>query len=153
MSDERNDWRFSADAARTLASVLDEIIPASLDGRLPGAGALGLVGYVEGALRKAPELRPMIVQGLADLDEAARQRHAQPFLSLSKAEKIALLNEQGFLFPLLFHVYVGYYQSAPVATALGLGARAPHPQGYEMEPNDLTLLDPVRRRGRFYREC
>ena len=153
MSEDSNDRRFSADEARTLASVLDEIIPPSADGRLPGAGQLGLASYIEQALQKAPDLRPMIMQGLIDLDAAARGRHAQRFVELSKQEKVALLNEQGFLFPLLFHIYVGYYQSARVVTALGLDPRPPHPKGYEMEPSDLTLLDAVRCRRKLYREC
>lgn len=153
MSEDSNDPMFSADEASTLASVLDEIIPPSADGRLPGAGQLGLASYIEQALQKAPELRPMIVQGLAELDEAARRRHTQRFVTLSQPEKVALLNEQGFLFPLLFHIYVGYYQNAQVVTALGLDARPPHPKGYEMEPSDLTLLDAVRRRRKLYREC
>ena len=152
MSADSNDHSFSADEAGTLASVLDEIIPPRADGRLPGAGEIGLAHYIEQALQKAPELRPMIVQGLADLDEAARRRHARRFVALSQQQKVALLNEQGFLFPLLFHIYVGYYQNPRVVTALGLDPRPPHPKGYEMEPNDLTLLDVVRRRRKLYRE-
>lgn len=152
MSEDSNHRRFSAEEASTLASLLDEIIPPRADG-LPGAGQLGLASYVEQALQKAPELRPMIVQGLADLDAAAHRRHAQRFLALSQQQKVALLNEQGFLFPLLFHIYVGYYQNARVLTALGLDPRPPHPKGYEMRPNDLTLLDAVRGRRKLYREC
>jgi len=52
MSDETNHPGFSADEQRVLASVLDEIIPPSSDGRLPGAGELGLVSYIEQALQK-----------------------------------------------------------------------------------------------------
>jgi len=153
MSEDGTDNRFSADEASMLASVLDEIIPPRADGTLPGAGQLGLASYIDTALQKAPDLRPVIVQGLADLDEAARRRHAQRFVVLSTQEKVALLNEQGFLFPLLLHIYVGYYQNARVVTALGLDPRPPHPKGYEMEPSDLTLLDAVRRRHKLYREC
>jgi hypothetical protein len=40
-----------------------------------------------------------------------------------------------------------------VLTALGLEARPPHPAGYAIEPNDLSLLDPVRRRAELYRRC
>ena len=38
--------RFSPDQQRGLAAVLDEIIPPSGDGTLPGAGALGLAAWV-----------------------------------------------------------------------------------------------------------
>ena len=35
--------------------------------------------------------------------------------------------------------------------ALGLEARPPFPEGHEIEPNDHSLLDPVRARGPVYR--
>jgi len=152
MSNEAAD-RFTADEQRTLASVLDELIPPSDDGRFPGAGELGLAGYVEEVLRTTTNLRSMITQGLSDLDNLARTRNAPGFAALAREDKVQLLNEQAFVLPLTFHAYAGYYQNARVLEALGLEARPPHPKGYEMEPNDLTLLDAVRRRSKRYRQC
>ena len=153
MNDETTNCGFSEDEQRLLASVLDEVIPPSTDGRLPGAGQLGLARAIDEALRKAPDLRSMIAQGLADLDTAARGRHATGFAALSGEDKVPLLNEQGFVLPLAFQTYIAYYQHPRVVEALGLEAHAPHPRGYHMEPNDLTLLDAVRRRPKLYREC
>jgi hypothetical protein len=153
MSDERKHPGFSADETRTLASVLDEIIPPSADGRLPGAGDLGLAGYITQAIRQTPEIRPMIAQGLADLDELARGRKAPSFAALPQEDKRQLLSEQGFVLPLALHASGGYYQHPRVVTALGLEARPPHPKGYEMEPTDLAILDAVRRHSKHYREC
>ena len=59
----------------------------------------------------------------------------------------------GFLPVLLFQTYQGYYQIPAVLAALGLPPRPPHPKGYEIEPNDLELLEPVRAREKMYREC
>lgn len=137
----------------TLIAVLNEIIPPSDDRRFPGAGQIGLAVYIEEALQSAPELRSMIVEGLSDLDSQARSRKATPFAALSRQDKVQLLSEQAFILPLTLHVYVGYYQHARVVEALGLEARAPHPKGYEMQPNDLSLLNAVRRRPKLYREC
>ena len=153
MSDDTTILSFSEDEQRVLASVLDEIIPPSADGRLPGAGQLGLAGYVAEALQKTPALASMVAQGLSDLDSLARGRNAPDFTALSRADKLHLLNEWGFVLPLTIHVYTGYYQHAQVVEALGLEARPPHPKGYEMEPNDLTILDTVRRRPKLFREC
>lgn len=150
MSDEMNG--FSEDEKRVLISVLDEIIPPSTDGRLPGAGRLGLAGHIDDALQKTPALRSMIAEGLSDLDRVARSRNAPGFNSLSREDKLQLLNEQGFVLPLTFHTYTGYYQHPQVVEALGLEARPPHPLGYDVKPNDLTLLDAVRRRAKMYRE-
>ena len=153
MSDDKSRFSFSAEQARDLSSVLDEIIPPSADGKLPGAGELGLVEYLEGALQRMSDLQAMIIEGLAALDELARSRNAAYFAALCKEDKVALLNEQGFVFPLMFQTYIGYYQSARVVQALGLEARPPHPKGYEIGASDLTLLDGVVRRRKLYREC
>jgi hypothetical protein len=45
---------------------------------------------------------------------------------------------------LALHAFTGYYQHPRVVESLGLEPRAPHPQGYQMAPNDLSLLEPVR---------
>jgi hypothetical protein len=148
-----SDGRFSADQCSVLAHVLDEIIPPSPDGRLPGAGQLGLVNAIEEALAKMPDLRTMIADGLSDLERAARDKHAAAFGALARPEKLQLMSEQSFVFPLTFQTYVAYYQHPRVAAALGLATRPPHPEGYAMEPNDPALLEPVLRRRKMYRDC
>lgn len=149
--------RFSSDEERALSSVLDELIPPSGDGRLPGAGELGLVRHLEHARQQASELGPVIVKGLAALGDLARRRGAPGFAGLSKPDKLEVLNEvattePAFLPSLIFHTYAGYYQNARVVEALGLEPRPPFPKGYEMEPSDLSLLDAVRQRPKLYRE-
>ena len=152
MPDKTTNPDLSEDEQRVLASVLDELVPPSDDGKMPGACQLGLVGYIDAALQKTPELRAMIVQGLADLDASARGRGAPSFAALSRDDKLRLLNEWGFVLPLTLHTYTGYYQHPRVIAALGLEPRPPHPEGYKMEPNDPTLLDAVRRRPKLYRD-
>lgn len=144
---------FTASELATLASVLDEIIPPSPDGRLPGAGELGVATHVDRALAKLPDLRAMVRDGLAELEQAAAARHGRRFTALEKGERAALVAEQSFTFPLTLHTYVGYYQAPRVVAALGMEPRPPHPQGYSMEPSDLSLLDPVRKRAPFFRAC
>jgi len=137
----------------TLVAVLDEIIPPSEDGRLPGAGELGLGPKIEAALAEALDLP----KGLEALDEVARRSGAERFAALEGAARTEALTEYaeaapGFLPGLIFHTYTSYYQHARVVEALGLEARPPHPKGYEMEENDLSLLDPVRARPPLYRK-
>ncbi len=157
MSEDTSHPRFSDHEQRALSAVLDEIIPPSGDGRLPGAGELGLVRHIEQVLQQAPQVGPAITQGLSALDELARSRNAPEFAALSHQDKQEVLKQlvptqPGFLPSLIFHTYVGYYQNGRVVEALGLEARPPFPKGHEMEPNDLTLLDPVRQRPKLYRE-
>lgn len=141
---------FSPDEERMLANLLDEIIPPSRDGRLPGAGSLGLTEHIVRTVQRTPMLRPVVEYGLTALGDLARKRNADGWATLSKEERRDVFQEfaatdQFFLPAFLFLVYSGYYQNRRVVEALGLEARAPHPKGYEMEENDLTLLEPVRR--------
>lgn len=138
---------------RALSLILDAIIPPSGDGRLPGAGEAGVAEYLERAWHAMPDLRATVVEGLAELETAARHRHGRGFAELEHGDRAALVGEQGFVFPLTLHAYAGYYQLPRVVEALGLEARPPHPAGYAMEANDLSLLDPVRQRPKMFRQC
>ena len=48
---------FSDEQRRTLTALLDEIVPPSEDGRLPGAGAIGLASRIDKALQDVPPMR------------------------------------------------------------------------------------------------
>jgi hypothetical protein len=148
-----SDTQLTDDQKRLLAAVLDEIIPQSADGQLPGAGELGLAGRIDQALLESPELRPVVAQGLEAVEALAVGRDAAGFSALSPADRKELLEEvsttqPGLLPSLVFHTYVAYYQEPRVLEALGFEARPPYPKGYEVEDTDFTLLDPVRQRSR-----
>jgi len=143
-----------SEVADPLSAVLDTLIPPSTDGRLPGAGELGLAA----ALReRTAELGALIDQGLAAADAAAAERGADRFAALPAEQRVSVLREvesrqPAFLPSLLFELYAAYYRDPRVLTGLGLEARPPHPQGYALEPGDLGALERVRARGRLYRE-
>ncbi len=146
------DEGFTPDEARLVTALLDTVIPPSDDGRLPGAGALGLVDHVVQTLRAMPLLRPVVEYGLGALTERGFAADLAP------VQRTALLNEfaaadQFFLPAFLFLAYSGYYQHPRVVAALGLEPRPPHPKGYPMGADDLRLLEAVRRRGRRYRDA
>ncbi len=147
----------SVEQQSMLETLLDVVIPASPDGRLPGAGTLGLGARIARTVQQMPMLRPVLDYGLGTLTELATRRSAGGWATLSPAERTDVLAEftatdQFFLPAFLFLAYSNYYQARPVVEALGLEARAPHPQGYRMEEDDLTLLDAVRRRRKIYRD-
>jgi hypothetical protein len=150
-------FTFSSEEERLLVQLLDEIIPPRGDGRVPGAGALGLTGKIARAVETTPMLRPVMEYGLSSLAELARKRNPDGVTALSQQDTKAIWEEfaatdQFFQPAFLFLVYSTYYQEPRVVEALGLEARAPHPKGYSMEADDLSLLDPVRRRPKMYRE-
>ena len=148
---------FTADEEQMLTSLLDAILPATADGRLPGAGTLGLVRHIARMVEQTPMFRPVVAYGLSTLDELARKRAPAGWAALSVEEQTAVLKQftgedQFFLPAFLFLAYSGYYTDPRVVEALGLEARPPHPAGYAMEPDDLAILEPVRRRGKMYRD-
>ena len=152
----RDATAFTDAQQRVLVHVLDDLVPPSPDGRLPGAGAAGVGAYLDGSLGALPPLKAMIAAGLDALEALARARHPGGLDALCPAERAAVLAEHAaseHAFPpiLVMHAYAGYYQLPQVMTALGLPARPPHPAGYEMGEDDLSLLEPVRRRGPMYR--
>jgi hypothetical protein len=131
---------------RTLVNVLDTIIPASRQRGMPAAGQIGVAEHV----LQATDLLPVVAAGLSALIDAG-------FDDLDPPQRVGALNElagsqPGFLPLLLFQTYQGYYQNSATLEALGLPPRPPHPLGYEIEENDLSLLEPVRAREKLYRE-
>jgi hypothetical protein len=143
--------------ARALAAVLDVLVPPSADGRLPGAGALGLARRVEDAMARAPQLTAAVREALAGLAALARERGADALEALAPEPREAVLREVAARVPsfvpgLLFHTYAGYYQHPDVLAAIGLEPRPPFPKGYAVPPSDLdALLAPVRSRAPLYR--
>jgi len=131
----------------TLACALDEIVPPSADGRMPGAGAL-VADAVErfvagngGLAALAAHLDALAAQGFAELPPERRTAAFGEFAA----------REPGFVAGLLFPTYTSYYQHPRVYEALGLEPRPPHPQGYSLEPGDFAKLDAVRARGPIWR--
>lgn len=146
------------DSRKVLSLVLDVLIPPSEDGRLPGAGALGVAADVEAAVKATPGLGPVIDGGMSAVRDLSRARDAGGFAALSRTERVAVLREveaadPAFVPTLMMLAYVGYYGNERVVAVLKPGNQAPHPSGYDVETDDLTLLDPVCARGKLYRDC
>ena len=148
-----DDPGFSAEHEQVMAGLIDAILPDSEDGRMPGGAALDLITHIERSVRQNPMLRPVIEYGLSSVAEIAAKRSPAGIAGLGRAEWAEALREfaatdQFFLPAFLFLVYGGYYQHPRVVTAIGMEPRAPHPKGYEMEQDDWSLLEQVRRRAR-----
>jgi hypothetical protein len=147
----------SPEAERALPALLDTLVPPSLDGRLAGAGALGLASDIRSMLDDNPGLEPVVESGLSAANARARARFDDDFAALDLDQRCKVIeeiaDEQPGLVPALsFHTFVAYYQHASVLQGLGLEPRPPHPEGYAVDESDLSLLDPVRARKPLYRD-
>ena len=145
----------SAHQRRLLDIVLDLIVPASKDGHRPSASEVDVLGYIrESESHTLDELG----DALDRLDAQASATHGSGFESLEAEARRVLVEdirsrEPRFLRTLAMQTVTCYYQDDRVLEAIGVGARPPFPQGYEVASGDLSLLEPVRRRGRIYRHA
>lgn len=143
-----SDHPIPAPLRETLRRLLDLMIPASGDGRLPSAGSLDL--YADrGRLDDAA--LAVLRDGLSGIAALARERSGREFAALDDADAMALVNEYRALVPPFFGVFVvqsaaRYYQHDRVLIAIGLEPRAPFPLGNDLPEGDWSLLDPVRAR-------
>ena len=137
-----------------LDAILDELVPPSNDGTIPGAGALGVADFLPTADAYAPnpvETTQAVMMALGD-----------SFVELKRPEKVAALHlietQQPDAFATLVRLtYMGYYSRPDTRPLFGVGAHPVHPQGYPVPREDEALMDeltaPVRARGKVYRDA
>jgi len=140
-----------------LREVLDEIIPPSDDGSFPGAGELGVGERIEETFAQQPEFGRVIEQGLGSIRRLAERSSPSGFAGLARSERAALLREveaaePAFFGALVMSTYFGYYTDRRITDRLGV-RNPPQPDGYDLEPGDLSLLDPVRARPKLWRDA
>ncbi len=138
-----------------LDEVLNLIVPPSANGRMPGAAEVGVPDYL---YAEAADALPGLRVELDELERLARARFTRGFAELQHAEQRSLVDEQRkreplFMQRLAMETLASYYQHDRVLAGLGLEARPPYPKGHEVPQGDLSLLDPVRARGKIYRDA
>lgn len=132
-----SDYALTNDQSHTLSVLLDTLLPESEDGRMPSAGSLDLVSHLQasepGFLEALPEIITDLPAGFDSMSYADRHGVLTDY-SAHNAERFESL---------LFHTYTCYYEDDRVLEGIGSRAGPPFPQGNEVEPGDLSLLDPV----------
>jgi hypothetical protein len=139
----------------TLRMMLNMIVPASADGRLPAAAEIDLV------VRHVAQVDGLVAALREQLDALERGAIAQfgsAFATLDDASRTSLLDalrarDPVLLQQLALETVTCYYQQDRVLEALGMEARPPYPKGYQVEQGDLSLLKPVIARGKIYRDA
>lgn len=137
-----------------LDAILDELIPPSEDGKIPGAGALGVADFLPTAQAYASDPAGS-VQTILDAV-------SDDFIALPRDEKVATLKRveaaQGQDFETLVRLtYMGYYSRSDTRPYVGVGAHPIHPNGYPVDRESDAMMDeltaPVRARGKAYRDA
>jgi Gluconate 2-dehydrogenase subunit 3 len=137
-----------------LNALIDLLIPASPDRRMPAAKSLALFADISDMPAKD---RALFEGGLAELQARSTKRHGVGFAQLDASEAKTLadaVRSEGSPFVQCFMTQtVGRYLAHDVVMPLiGLDARPPWPQGNSVAEGDWSLLDVVRKRAKIYRE-
>lgn len=145
------DAKLSAAELDTLRCIAGHMIPASSRYGVPGADDPAILADIAGSLDRDASA---VQEALALVDGLAGGRLAQA----GPAEQTRTLARFKATSPALAGtiecvVARCYYRDERVLEAIGMEPRPPFPQGYDVEQGDWSLLDPVRARGRIYRDA
>ncbi len=146
---------FSPARQLALDALIDLMIPASRDGKMPAAVSLGL--YKD--LRAMPAaVREQLERGLDSLDSRATDAYDKTFAGLSPAEANALVDimrrdDPAFIGAFTLHTAARYLRDDQVVAAIGMKPRPHWPQGHEVPEGNWELLESVRQRGEIWRKA
>ncbi|MCY3884402.1 MAG: hypothetical protein OXG24_05730 [Gammaproteobacteria bacterium] len=138
-----------------LGALLDTMIPPNDYLGVPGAGDNEIVLQVVRSLRAASLQR--IADALEELDQSTVGELNRTFSELPQHEREEWFGKHDLARHELVRI-VGsvtlqcYYCDSRVLESLGVEPRPPFPKGFEVQQGDLSLLEPVRKRGPIYRD-
>ena len=162
---------FSERQQRMLVTLAAAIIPANEEYGVPAADDPAIAADI---LATAKRFHEPIAAALEMEDDLANAKYGADFLDLSASDRTALVegaNTPGFFDDvewefdavrkaqmagqrtLVSIVAQCYYRDDRVMRALDMEPRSPFPQGFEVEEGDWSLLEPVRKRGKVYRDA
>jgi len=131
-------------ALAVLSALLDTLVPASDDRRMPSAADVDFLGHLE---RFEAEYLPQLAAVLRAFDAEFAQRDLTA--RVAEVGRFAQRDPAAFR-QLIQRVYDCYYQNDRVRLAIGMTAGPPFPQGNALAAGDLSLLDPVIRDSERY---
>jgi hypothetical protein len=136
---------------RTLSAVVGAMIPASERHGVPGADDRAIFADV---LRSLGRDTDAVLRAVATLDALAGGCFADAPPGVRQNATDAFRNAHPALASTLVAVTVRcYYRDDRVMRAIGMEPRPPYPKGFEVEEGDWSLLEPVRARGRIWRDA
>jgi len=141
----------SAGQGRALRCVAGAMIPASREYGVPGADDDAIFADILASLGSDA---PLVRTALQRLDALCGGSFAEQDAAAQQAACAALRSESAPLVMALARVTVQcYYRDDRVMRSLNMEPRPPYPLGFEVESGDWSLLEPVRARGKIYRDA
>ena len=140
------DTGLTSQESRDLRRVAGLMVPASTEYKVPGADDPKIFVDIEKSIgRDMADIREAMatLAGIGEVDDAKAMAAAEAFRSNGGAQVAAVER----------CVLQCYYRDDRVVISLGLEARPPFPLGYTLEQGDWSLLDPVRKRAKMWRDA
>ncbi|MEZ5551317.1 MAG: hypothetical protein R3E82_10535 [Pseudomonadales bacterium] len=128
------------------------IIPSSSEYGVPGADDARIFADI---LATARPMAAAVVGALGVVADIVSKYGGGKLQSMDDAagtEVLKILRATPAVFVLVSLVLRCYYRDDRVMRSLDMEPRAPFPDGFEVEQGNWSLLDPVRQRGRRYRD-
>ncbi|TDH58867.1 hypothetical protein E2C06_30295 [Dankookia rubra] len=145
------DPRLSAAEARSLAALCARMIPASAAHGVPGADDPLIQADIARSLGRDAQA---VHDTLALLERIAGGGFAGLAAARQDAACATLRAEGGTGLTVLGRIVLQcYYRDDRVMLSLGMEPRPPFPKGHALPQGDWSLLDPVRARGRIWRDA
>ncbi len=150
-----SDSPFNDNERRTLLALVGAVIPASAKHAVPGADDPAIAADI---VATATPHHKTIAAALRHLESMAEQRFHTGYADLdpvSRARLARQLTRSRFagVGTLVTITAQCYYRDDRVMRSLDMEARPPFPQGFDIPQGDWSLLDPVKRRGRIYKDA
>jgi hypothetical protein len=141
----------SAEQQRSLRCLAEMMIPPSAEYRVPGAADDAIFADILRSFGRDAAHVATVLESLERLSGGA-------FAGLDPARReavVARLREIGgdALTALSRIILQCYYRDDRVMRSLDMDVRPPFPKGFDVPQGDWSLLDPVRRRPKLYRDA
>ena len=142
-----------------LYRILETLIPASKDGKIPSANNILIIEKLKQEAIKDNKFKSLLLDGLKHIKHMLivtgndlNSIDLRNFTNL-----ICKLEDQKpeFFNAFLRQIYIAYYNQPSIRTHFGLSANPPHPEGYNVPSETIeeisSLVAPVIKRGACYR--
>ncbi len=153
-TDNATNGILSKDLLAGLRVVVGLMIPESHEYQVPGADDEKIFNDIAGSIGDEAEI---LKRGLDNLEELAQEAFNCRLVNAASEDLPGLMAtfksaDREFIKALTSLVASCYYRDDRVMKSLGMERRPPFPNGFEVEQGDWSLLDPVRARGKLYRD-
>ena len=148
------DQPFTNEERRTLLALVGAVIPANAGFGTPSAADPDIAADI---LATARPYHATVANALQQVESIAAERYATAYADLDAETRARLasdLSRSRFagLGTLITITAQCYYRDDRVMQSLGMEPRPPYPDGFDIPEGDWSLLDPVRRRGKIYKD-